>query len=202
MAEPIVTADGVTLEAEWAIADSPRAGAVLCHPHPEYGGTMRSIVVSTLFEALPDAGVTCLRFNFRGVGASTGSFGGGGGEQLDVEAAIGALSPQLPAAAPLLAMGWSFGADVALSVAVPQLAGWLAIAPPLSSGEAARAGHDERPKHLVLAEHDEIRAPDEVVELTKGWRSTTIEVVGGASHFFVGRTNQVTDAATAFVDRF
>ena len=64
--------------------DRPRAGVVLCHPHPQYGGTMRSLVVSALFEALPVAGYSVLRFNFRGVERSTGEYGGGVREPADV----------------------------------------------------------------------------------------------------------------------
>jgi len=199
--EALPVVDGVSLEAEWAEVRDPRAAAVLCHPHPEYGGTMRSIVISTLFDALPVAGVTCVRFNFRGVGASSGSFGGGTGEQLDVEAVIGALDLRVPPETPLVLMGWSFGADVALSVTASRVAGWLAIAPPLRSGDPNAAGHDPRPKQLVLAEHDEIREPDEIRALTADWTATTVDVVGGASHFFVGRTDQVATAATEFVTR-
>ena len=62
----LVTEDEHVLEAELAPADDPRGAMVLCHPHPTYGGTMRSIVIGALFAALPAAGVTCLRFNFRG----------------------------------------------------------------------------------------------------------------------------------------
>src|SRR5438552_3863528 len=63
----LATRDGVALEAEQATPEgASRASVVLCHPHPQYGGTMRSIVISALFDALPAAGFTCLRFNFRG----------------------------------------------------------------------------------------------------------------------------------------
>src|SRR5436305_3865671 len=83
------TRDGVQLEAERAVPPgSSRASAVLCHPHPQYGGTMRSIVIGALFDALPAVGVTCLRFNFRGVERSTGTHDEGRGELLDVAAAI------------------------------------------------------------------------------------------------------------------
>src|SRR5680860_428823 len=87
MRDTVTTSDGITLEAERAEADVPVAGAVLCHPNPQMGGTMRSIVVSALFETLPAAGVTCLRFNFRGVDGSAGIYDDGVGEQLDAEAA-------------------------------------------------------------------------------------------------------------------
>ncbi|HEY7105128.1 MAG TPA: hypothetical protein VH986_01860, partial [Acidimicrobiia bacterium] len=71
----LTAADGVTLDAEFAPADGARRAAmVLCHPHPQYGGTMRSIVIGALFAALPDTGVTCLRFNFRGVEGSGGAW--------------------------------------------------------------------------------------------------------------------------------
>ena len=91
MIEPrvITTSDGLALEAELAIPETaPRAGMVLCHPHPQHGGTMRSIVIGALFEALPRVGVTCLRFNFRGVEGSEGAYGDGHGEQRDAQAAV------------------------------------------------------------------------------------------------------------------
>ncbi len=199
---PLRTDDGFTLEAEVHVADRARAGMVLCHPHPQYGGTMRSLVVSALFQALPAAGVTCLRFNFRGVEQSEGRYDEGHGERRDVRAAIGTLDALLDPGAPLVLTGWSFGADVALSSPDPRLAGWLAIAPPLRflADEAAVAG-DPRPKLVVLAEHDEFRPPDEVVARVASWPATEVEVVPGASHFFVGRTERVVAAAVGFVDR-
>ena len=93
----ITTSDGLALEAELAVADgAPRAAMVLCHPHPQHGGTMRSIVIGALFDALPRIGITCLRFNFRGVERSEGAYGEGHGEQLDAQAAIAALSAEAP----------------------------------------------------------------------------------------------------------
>jgi alpha/beta superfamily hydrolase len=197
------TADGLTLEAELAIPDGPsRAAAVLCHPHPQYGGTMRSIVIGALFESLPAAGVSCLRFNFRGVEQSTGTYDAGRGELLDVRAALAAMSDEVAAALPLVLAGWSFGADMALATVDDRLAGWLAIAPPLRfADEFGPVAVDPRPKQLVLGQHDEFRDPASVVEATEDWVATEIEVIAGASHFFVGRTDRVVSAAQAFVDR-
>ena len=197
------TPDGVTLEAEIAVPDGiPRAAVVLCHPHPQYGGTMRSIVIGALFEALPAAGVTCLRFNFRGVEQSGGTHDDGCGELLDVRAAVAALADDIPATTPLLLAGWSFGADMALATVDDRLAGWLAIAPPLRfAGDFGAVADDSRPKQLVLGQHDEFRDPASVVEATEDWVATEIEVIAGASHFFVGRTDRVVDAARSFVDR-
>jgi alpha/beta superfamily hydrolase len=196
------TADGHGLEAELAVASEPRAAMVLCHPHPQYGGTMRSMVIGALFDALPRAGVTCLRFNFRGVGASEGRHDEGRGERLDARAALGALGERAPAGAPVVLAGWSFGADVALSVDDPGLAGWLAVAPPLHVHDpTAGVARDPRPKLLVLAAHDEVRSPDEVAALVADWASTEMVVIGGASHFFVGRTDRLVEVVGAFVDR-
>ncbi len=126
-AEPISlsTADGLTLEAQLASSPvgtdggpdsgSPPAVAVVCHPHPLYGGSMHNNVVDRLFRDLPAAGVPALRFNFRGVGASEGSHGGGESERGDVVAAIDALASRHPGV-PVLVAGYSFGADVALAV--------------------------------------------------------------------------------------
>ena len=199
----LTTSDAVNLEAEIARPDGPSvATAVLCHPHPQYGGTMRSIVISALFDTLPGAGVTCVRFNFRGVERSTGTHDDGRGELLDVQAALDAASTEIGSAEPLLLAGWSFGADMTLATHDPRVAGWLAIAPPLRfAAEFGAVAADARPKQLVLGQHDEFRDPASVVEATEEWNATDIEVILGASHFFVGRTDRVVDAARAFVGR-
>jgi alpha/beta superfamily hydrolase len=197
-------ADGVALEAEREPPPDgslPRAGMVLCHPHPQYGGTMRSLVISALFEALPRAGVHCLRFNFRGVEGSGGEYADGDGERLDALAAVDELSRRLPAGVPLVLAGWSFGADIALSCAPVSIAGWLLVACPLRYGrDVAIVTGDRRPKYVVLAQHDEFRPADEVAREVEGWRNAQSHVVGGASHFFVGRTDHVVAHANAFVD--
>jgi uncharacterized protein len=197
------TPDGVTLEAEIATPDTTsRAAAVLCHPHPQYGGTMRSIVIGALFEALPATGVTCLRFNFRGVERSTGTHDDGRGELLDVRTALDAMTDTISDDLPLLLAGWSFGADMALATVDDRLAGWLAIAPPLRfAPDYGAVAADPRPKQLVLGQRDEFRDPASVIEATEDWTATEIEVIAGASHFFVGRTDGVVAAARSFVDR-
>jgi alpha/beta superfamily hydrolase len=198
----LVTDDGVRLEAELAVADSARAGAVLCHPHPQYGGTMRSMVTSALFEALPAQGVTTLRFNFRGVEGSGGSYDGGNLERVDVEAAIDSLAPFVAEGAPFVLVGWSFGADMALSVRDQRVTAWVGIAPPLRFvHDLAGLEDDTRPKFVVLAQHDEFRKPAEVEAVATRWANTELQVVGGASHFFVGRTERLVEMTLGFFDR-
>lgn len=205
MAAPVslVTSDGVELEAEIASAPQERARVVLCHPHPLHGGTMRSLVISELFRALPAAGITCVRFNFRGVGMSAGTHDQGDGERLDAQAAIGALTEgDADDAPPLVLVGWSFGADIALSVHDHQLTGWVGIAPPLHYVHDIDAlALDPRPKLIILAERDEIRDAREVATITESWNSCTTELVPGASHFFVGRTDSLIRSVTTWVAR-
>jgi alpha/beta superfamily hydrolase len=201
-AAKLETGDGLVLEAEWSVPDSARATVVLCHPHPQYGGTMRSLVISALFDALPTQGVACLRFNFRGVEGSDGSYGEGRDEPRDVLAAIDAAAAAAAAETPLVLVGWSFGADMALTVDDPRLAGWVGIAPPLRFRAAAdyeKVGADARPKLLILAAHDEFRAPAEVTADVAAWRNSRVEIVPGASHFFVGRTDRVVELTAGFV---
>jgi alpha/beta superfamily hydrolase len=186
------TADGLALEGELSVPDEPWAAAVLLHPHPQFGGNMRSIVPGTLFAALPEAGVAALRFNFRGVEGSEGEHDEGVGERKDVVAAIDALGP-ITEGLPLALAGWSFGADTSFAVGDERVAGWCAMAPPLRvvKMEDMVAARDPRPKLLVVPEHDQYRPPDSAREATADWVNTDLEVVAGADHFFVGRVDRV-----------
>ena len=196
------TSDGLRLEAEYAPPVGDLTGsAVLCHPHPQYGGSMRSIVTSALFSALPEMGIACLRFNFRGVEGSEGAYAGGTLENLDAIAAIDELTAATGDAPALGLVGWSFGGDIALTVHDDRVDGWLAIAPPLRfRSDFDVVASDPRPKLFVLGAHDEIRPPDDLRQQVAGWTNTRVVVVPGASHFFIGRTNHVVDAAGQFFD--
>lgn len=150
---------------------------------------MRSLVISELFRALPAAGISCLRFNFRGTGESLGTHDGGDAERLDVASALDASAGGVR---PVFLAGWSFGADVALSMDQAEIRGWIAIAPPLRFGHRFDVvAADPRPKLVLLAAHDEFRPAAEVAAVTDRWPATTTETLAGASHFFVGRTDRV-----------
>ena len=96
---------------------------------------------------------------------------------------------------------WSFGADVSLKVVDPRLAGWVAIAPPLRIVDPAIMGSssDARPKLLIVPEHDQYDPPDRVREVTAEWVNTDIEVINGADHFLVGRTDKVPELTQILV---
>ena len=194
------TSDGLTLQAEWSVPRNPQAAAVITHPHPLHGGNMTSLVTGALYRALSDAGLAVLRFNFRGVEGSAGIHDEGRGERLDARAALEVLSAEVPPTTPLFLAGWSFGADVALAVDHPALRGWFAVAAPLRTvplDEMIAAG-DPRPKLFAVPQHDQFRPPDSLDEVVGGWPNTRVEVVTGADHFLVGRTDVVQRLAVEF----
>src|SRR5437764_5759533 len=162
------TSDDLTLEGELCVPEEPWAAAVLAHPHPQFGGNMRSIVIGALFAALPSAGVAALRFNFRGVERSEGTFDDGRGERRDLVAAIDVLHP-ITEGLPFLLAGWSFGADTSLAVDDDRLSAWFAVAPPLRRPADLVAGEDPRPKLIAVPEHDQFRSPESAAPILRDW---------------------------------
>lgn len=198
------TIDGLALQGDLALPDAsdPWAAVVVAHPHPLYGGDRHNPVVTTMVNALAGAGVAALRFDFRGVGASEGTHDEGNGERLDVAAALDALLDTVGDDVPLVAAGYSFGSVVALNVTDARLAGWLAVAPPLGRlGGAPLAGPDHRPKHLVVAQHDQFCPPDAADAASEGWPATTRTVVAMADHFLAAGLRTVGAETVAFVSR-
>ncbi len=196
----LTTDDGFELEAEQALPSQPRARVVIAHPHPQHGGNMHSLVVSTLFNHLMGSDCAVLRFNFRGVGRSGGEHDFGEGEQLDVRAAVDAMASSGESQCPLVLAGWSFGADLALTCDAPELAGWFLVAPPLRvlGADRFKAASDSRPKCLAVPERDQFNPPDQARSTVADWTNAEIHTVGGADHFLVGRT----DKLNALVDTF
>jgi uncharacterized protein len=196
----VSTADGVELQAELAVPHAPAGAAVLCHPHPTYGGEMRAGVIDRLFHELPERGLAALRFNFRGVGRSTGAHDDGIGEQHDVRAAAATLADEVPEG-PLVLAGWSFGADVALAVDVERAAGWFGVAPVLAVVEPSTmtAARDPRPKVLLVPEHDQWCPPAEAAARTQGWSALDLRVLPGTDHFLNGAYGAVVDALEGYL---
>ena len=196
----LTTSDGLGLEAEARVPATPIGAAVLAHPHPEHGGSMRSLVTSELFQSLPERGVAVIRFNFRGVERSEGTYDAGHGEQRDVLAALDTLD-SLVSGVPLILAGWSFGADVSLSIVDQRVAGWCVVAPPLRilRADELLAAADPRPKRLVVPENDQFRPPDSARTYTEDWVSTEVVVIAGGDHFLAGRTDRVADQIVDFL---
>ena len=176
------------LEALYEWPENSSFAAVVCHPHPLHGGTMNNHATYRLARAVRGQGGVALRFNFRGVGRSSGEHDHGAGEVLDVKAALDFLAKRHPGFA-LYACGFSFGAWMALEAAVrdPEVGGILCAGLPLGLRESAGplAATFPRPLAVVQAEHDEFGAPQEVQDLfARSAYPRRLSVLRGATHLF------------------
>lgn len=192
----LTTADDERLEAEIDVPSDATAGVVLCHPHPLYGGSMRDGVPDALFRALPAQRIAALRFNFRGVGLSAGSFDAGPGEKADFRAALDFAEARFPGL-PLWAVGMSFGSWIAASVGAtdPRVSLVLLVAPAVDRWDFAELLTWEKPKFIIHGEDDELISAKDVrkfyAALPEPKELTWIE---HANHLFEGKTSLVGDA--------
>lgn len=181
----------------------PLALAVICHPHPLYGGTLENKVAFTLARAAVEAGAAALRFNFRGVGKSAGEFDHGRGEAADLEAAEKWLRGRWPKL-PVWRLGFSFGAAMALKrTAEAPCSILVTVAPPAGhfpdydfDASAPQAGH----WLLVQGDADEVVDPQAVLDWAHALeKPPEIAVVEGAGHFFHGRLTTLRERVAGFL---
>jgi len=169
--------------------------AVICHPHPLYGGTMRNKVVHILAETFNSMGLLSVTFNFRGVEKSAGRYAKGIGETEDLAAVVAYFRQRYPNA-PLWLAGFSFGAYVALrgyqQVGAERL---LLIAPPVTLFDFAELPEVTVPWMVIQGGKDEVISPDQVSRWVAA-RSPrpVLRWMADADHFFHGRLNRVRDA--------
>jgi len=180
---------------------APVAFAVVCHPHPLYGGTLTNKVVHTLAKSFNDAGMPSLRFNFRGVGASAGTHDAGRGEVQDALAVVHYGRERWPQAQLWLA-GFSFGAAVAVRAAIEaQPTGLVAVAPAVDRIDIGVVT-PACPWLVVLGDADDVVSPARMLDWARGLRpQPSLQVMAGAGHYFHGRLPELRDAVTAFVSQ-
>ena len=182
-------------------ANTPASGfAVVCHPHPLFGGTMTNKVVHTVARVLQQAGIATLRFNFRGVGASTGSYDQGRGELLDTLAVIDFGRARWPAA-PLTLAGFSFGAQMAL-MAAPNSAPvrLITVAPPVSRPEFGAIEQPSCPWLIVQGDADEVVDPQQVRSFAARFATPPqFVMLAGVNHMFHGHLRELHDAVAGFL---
>ncbi|MGH7837566.1 MAG: alpha/beta hydrolase [Candidatus Binataceae bacterium] len=198
---------GLTLEGLMVIpAGSPAVrGGVVCHPHPQYGGSMYNNVVEAALEAMWRLGWATLRFNFRGVGESEGEHGGGVGEAADAAAAAQFLIGQAGVAASgAVLAGYSFGAMAALTAAptIANLAALALIALPLRMTDTAALERFNQPIVLAAGDRDGYCPVAELQALHRrlGARSQ-LEIIAGADHFFGGFEENLASVLEAMLQR-
>jgi uncharacterized protein len=179
----------------------PKFAGLVCHPHPLGGGTMHNKVVFKVSQTLQSMHIPALRFNFRGVGHSTGIYDEGRGEMDDVRYALEFLSRRYPGL-PVILAGFSFGSYVGMRVAaiddrVRAMIG-LGVPARMFEGETLQGCH--KPKLLIHGTEDEV-AP---YILTARWfeevpAPKSLVAVEGADHFFQGRLDEVEAIIIGFV---
>lgn len=185
------TMDGLALRGDLAVPDRCIGAAVVCHPHPLYGGDRFNPVVETIFRTCAAAGLATVRFDFRGVNDSEGVHGNGVDERMDVLAAL-VVAETYAGEGSLLLAGYSFGSLVALDSIHPRVDAWLAVAPPLGMRSSPPASStDGRPKHLLVAAHDQFCGPETARTALADWTRATMQVVEMADHFFGGRLDEI-----------
>jgi alpha/beta superfamily hydrolase len=174
----------------------PRAAVVFAHPLPIEGGTMHTKVVFQGAKALARIGCVVLRFNFRGVGRSAGTWDEGQGERNDLRAAVDYLSAKYPDLE-MWAVGFSFGSYIAMTCGADddRVCALVGIAPPVDRYEFASVERSQKPKFIIHGESDELiplktvrefyarlAEPKELVEIDR------------ANHLFDGQASEVGDA--------
>jgi uncharacterized protein len=183
---------------EAALEDTGEAGtryAVVCHPHPLYGGTMDNKVVTTVARALQEIGIPTVRFNFRGVGASAGAYDEGRGETADADAAASWGAQRWPGRQLVIA-GFSFGAYIALRLAQQRSADWLiTIAPPVDLFDFSRISAPACPWLVVQGDADDVVNPNKVLAWAASLNpAPRLVVLPGVGHFFHGHLRELRDA--------
>jgi alpha/beta superfamily hydrolase len=182
-----IKAGEISLEARFS-PGAQTAGVVITHPHPLYGGSMDNNVVWTAVRAYGDLGWSTLRFNFRGVGASTGRYGDGLAEAEDVAGAVTFLKSRVPG--PCYVVGYSFGAAVAARALLEGLrvTGAVLISPPIAFMDLGFLPETPGLSLIVVGDEDDLCPLAEVEDLCRRRQPPVdLKVVPGADHFYGGR---------------
>jgi alpha/beta superfamily hydrolase len=184
---------------EGLLEKNSAAGAVvITHPHPLYGGDMHNNVVMAITRAYQKMGCTSLRFNFRGVGASQGSYGNGVGEQEDVRAAIAYLTDLGIGRIDLA--GYSFGAwvNAHLNCRLEGIADMVMISPPVAFIGFESVKSIDCLKLIITGSRDDIAPPDMIKRSFPQWNPAAhFEVISGADHFYGGYTVKLEEILTS-----
>ena len=188
-----------------AILERPGEGAlegcaVICHPHPQHGGTMHNKVVHTLARAFVRSGYETLRFNFRGTERSEGEYDAGVGELDDALAAIDWMRAR-HGSYPLWLAGFSFGAAIAVKAAVAtHVDGLVSVAPAISRFANGLESQPECPWLIVQGDEDELVDIEETIEWFNSLApGPELLIIPRGEHFFHGRLAELKNAVMEFV---
>ena len=179
--------------------------ALILHPHPQHGGTMNNKVVYNLFHIFARRGFSTLRFNFRGVGRSQGTFDRGEGELIDAAAALDWMQEHNPDAKYVWIAGFSFGAWISMQLLMrrPEIAGFITAAPPANLYDFSFLAPCPCGGLMLGGDQDDIVPHNSVEMLAKRLsQQKDIDVaykeVADADHFFTGKR----DVMTSYIDEY
>ena len=181
----------------------PPPALLVCHPHPMLGGSMDHPLVMAICRTAHREGIASLRFNFRGVGASQGTFSNGQQEHKDLKSAFEILK-LLPGIDPfrLAVVGYSFGASVVLSglTRCKAARSFVLIAPPVSSVKKSRISKDKRPKLFIAGERDSV-VPSVALQSALDELRTPVQFteIKDADHTLGEQLQEVADRVLAFL---
>ena len=209
MPEVIINGPEGRIEGRYHHARTPNAPiALLLHPHPQHGGTMNNKIVYNAYHTFARRGFCSLRFNFRGVGRSQGTFDRGEGELSDAASALDWLQSTNPNASTCWIAGYSFGAWIGMQLLMrrPEIIGFITISPPASmydftflapcpaSGIVIHGGGDE-----VVPEP----SVQQLVERLSKQKTVTIDyrVVENATHYYVDHMEALQGHIDAYLDK-
>jgi uncharacterized protein len=183
-------------------ASDPKFVALVCHPHPLYGGTMHNKVVFQTAKALHQRGAAVLRFNFRGVEQSEGVHDYGKGEQDDVRSAIDYLAVEFPGR-PILVAGFSFGSSVGLRAGCgdPRVKQVIGLGLPVDNIDMSFLSACRKPKFIIQGGSDQFGARSSVEALFATLpEPKRLVFVEGADHFFTDRLDEVAAAIDSWLE--
>jgi hypothetical protein len=180
-----------------------RPGAVICHPHSLYGGSMQVPLVVAIAEELAQRGVVALRFNFRGVGRSQGTYANGEGEMADVAGALDFLEGYKSVDRQRLYMvGYSFGAGVGLRHAEndPRIAAVAVVAPYVENPSGGLLRSYTQPKLFLVGEGDNVCPTEWLLAFVSSLpEPKELRILPDTDHFFWGREREVAEIVGEFI---
>jgi alpha/beta superfamily hydrolase len=187
--------DAGTLEGLYRELENPSGVAVICHPHPVYGGTLHNKVVFRAARGLERANFATLRFNFRGAGRSEGTHDSGEGEQRDFEAALDWIKARHPGVR-TIAGGFSFGSWIASRVACtrPDVEAIFLIGAPINKYDLSYLKYCDKPLFFLHGTDDEHGDAEKLSTLAQSCHDAELVLVTGADHFFKDQIDVVEEA--------
>ncbi len=181
--------------------------ALLLHPHPQHGGTMNNKVVYSLFHVFAKRGFSVLRFNFRGVGRSQGTFDRGEGELSDAASALDWMQQQNPDASHVWVAGFSFGSWIGMQLMMrrPEISSFVSVAPPANMYDFSFLAPCPASGLMVVGDKDDI-VPSNAVEILakKLQHQRDIEIdfqmIPDADHFFTDQRDDLGEIINAYLN--